>query len=68
MLSQSPDPHFPYRLLVGAVQMPWEEGLRSTVEWYKKYTSRYGNIESALVPHPCNGAPVAVAGDVEEAT
>lgn len=33
-------------------QMSWEEGLRTTVEWYKKYTSRYGNIDNALVAHP----------------
>jgi len=33
-------------------KMPWEEGLKTTVEWYKKYTSRYGNIENALVAHP----------------
>lgn len=33
-------------------QMSWEEGLKTTVEWYKKYTSRYGNIDSALVAHP----------------
>jgi UDP-glucose 4,6-dehydratase len=33
-------------------EMPWEEGLQTTVEWYKKYTSRYGNIEGALVAHP----------------
>jgi len=32
--------------------MPWEEGLLETVEWYKKYTSRYGNIDAALVAHP----------------
>jgi len=32
--------------------MPWEQGLQETVEWYKKYTSRYGNIEAALVAHP----------------
>ena len=30
----------------------WEEGLSTTVEWYKKYTYRYGNIDSALVAHP----------------
>jgi UDP-glucose 4,6-dehydratase len=30
----------------------WEEGLKSTVEWYKKYTGRYGNIDNALVAHP----------------
>lgn len=33
-------------------QMTWEEGLRTTVEWYRKYTSRYGNIDQALVAHP----------------
>ena len=33
-------------------QMSWEEGLKTTVEWYKKYTSRYGNIDNALVAHP----------------
>lgn len=33
-------------------EMTWEEGLRTTVEWYKKYTSRYGNIDNALVAHP----------------
>jgi UDP-glucose 4,6-dehydratase len=32
--------------------MSWEEGLLTTVEWYKKYTSRYGNIDAALVAHP----------------
>jgi UDP-glucose 4,6-dehydratase len=38
----------------------WEEGLRSTVEWYKRYSGRYGNIESALVPHPCPAASPAI--------
>mmetsp|Transcript_1718 Transcript_1718/g.2469 ORF Transcript_1718/g.2469 Transcript_1718/m.2469 type:complete len:349 (-) Transcript_1718:274-1320(-) len=33
-------------------QMSWKEGLQITVDWYKKYTSRYGNIEQALVAHP----------------
>jgi len=33
-------------------EMSWEEGLATTVEWYKKYTSRYGNIDNALVAHP----------------
>jgi UDP-glucose 4,6-dehydratase len=33
-------------------KMSWEEGLKTTVDWYKKYTSRYGNIEDALVAHP----------------
>jgi len=32
--------------------MSWEDGLLTTVEWYKKYTSRYGNIDAALVAHP----------------
>lgn len=30
----------------------WEEGLAYTFEWYRKYSSRYGPIESALVAHP----------------
>lgn len=33
-------------------KMSWEEGLKTTVEWYKKYTHRYGNIDAALVAHP----------------
>jgi UDP-glucose 4,6-dehydratase len=33
-------------------KMSWEEGLKITVDWYKKYTSRYGNIDNALVAHP----------------
>jgi len=33
-------------------EMSWEEGLKTTVDWYKKYTYRYGNIDAALVAHP----------------
>jgi len=33
-------------------EMAWEEGLKTTVEWYKTYSYRYGNIEGALVAHP----------------
>lgn len=33
-------------------EVTWEDGLTETVEWYKKYTKRYGNIDSALVAHP----------------
>lgn len=33
-------------------EMSWEEGLKKTVDWYQKYTSRYGNIDRALVAHP----------------
>jgi len=33
-------------------EMDWEEGLKTTVEWYTKYTDRFGNIEDALVAHP----------------
>jgi UDP-glucose 4,6-dehydratase len=45
-------------------EMKWEEGLKTTVEWYKKYTSRYGNIEQALVAHPrmLDSAPVVPDG------
>ncbi|GAB5030792.1 dtdp-glucose-dehydratase [Nannochloropsis oceanica] len=34
----------------------WEDGLNKTVEWYKQYTGRYGNIDCALVAHPRSGA------------
>ena len=33
-------------------KMSWEEGLKHTVEWYKKNTYRYGDISNALVAHP----------------
>jgi UDP-glucose 4,6-dehydratase len=33
-------------------EMSWEEGLKTTVDWYRTYTNRYGNIENALVAHP----------------
>jgi UDP-glucose 4,6-dehydratase len=33
-------------------EMSWEEGLKTTVDWYKDFTNRYGNIEKALVAHP----------------
>jgi UDP-glucose 4,6-dehydratase len=46
-------------------QMSWEEGLQTTVDWYKKYTSRYGNIDAALVAHPRMVGVAAV--DVDKA-
>lgn len=36
-------------------QVSWEEGLAITVDWYRKYSSRYGDIDSALVAHPRAG-------------
>lgn len=36
-------------------QMTWEEGLKHTVSWYKNFTTRYGNIDTALVAHPREG-------------
>ena len=33
-------------------EMSWDEGIRKTVDWYKNYTNRYGNIDQALVAHP----------------
>jgi len=33
-------------------KMSWQDGLKATVDWYKKYTYRYGNIDAALVAHP----------------
>lgn len=49
-------------------QMSWEEGLNTTVEWYKKYTSRFGNIDDALVAHPRIGvAPGAAVTNTDNA-
>ncbi|KAL7438316.1 hypothetical protein ACHAXM_006299 [Skeletonema potamos] len=47
-------------------EMSWEEGLQNTVEWYKKYTGRFGNIDDALVAHPRIGvAPGSTVTNVE---
>ena len=46
-------------------EMSWEEGLAITVEWYRKYSSRYGNIDEALVAHPRRGSTFA-GGDAAE--
>jgi hypothetical protein len=32
--------------------MSWEEGLTTTVEWFKTHSGRFGIIEDALVAHP----------------
>jgi UDP-glucose 4,6-dehydratase len=36
-------------------QVSWQEGLARTVEWYRQYSSRYGDIDAALVAHPRAG-------------
>lgn len=36
-------------------QVSWMDGLRLTVDWYKQNSSRFGNIETALVAHPRAG-------------
>jgi len=36
-------------------KVSWSDGLAMTVDWYKKNTGRYGNIDSALVAHPRAG-------------
>ena len=36
-------------------QMTWEVGLNHTVNWYKNFSTRYGNIDTALVAHPREG-------------
>lgn len=36
-------------------EMSWEEGLRITFEWYKRFSGRYGNIDNALQAHPRAG-------------
>jgi dTDP-glucose 4,6-dehydratase len=33
-------------------QVSWEDGLKRTFEWYQKNSSRFGDIETALVAHP----------------
>ena len=33
----------------------WEDGIQRTFEWYKTYSHRYGNIDTALVAHPRAG-------------
>mmetsp|Transcript_22184 Transcript_22184/g.71530 ORF Transcript_22184/g.71530 Transcript_22184/m.71530 type:complete len:263 (+) Transcript_22184:304-1092(+) len=33
-------------------QVSWEDGLAKTVDWYRKYSHRYNDIERALVAHP----------------
>lgn len=36
-------------------QISWEIGLQRTFDWYKKYSGRFGDIDSALVAHPRAG-------------
>jgi UDP-glucose 4,6-dehydratase len=36
-------------------QVSWEEGLRRTFEWFKLFSERFGNIDTALVAHPRAG-------------
>lgn len=36
-------------------EVSWEAGLKLTVEWYKKYSGNWDNVESALVAHPRRG-------------
>eukprot|EP00586_Coscinodiscus_wailesii_P001600 CAMPEP_0172484512 /NCGR_PEP_ID=MMETSP1066-20121228/12004_1 /TAXON_ID=671091 /ORGANISM="Coscinodiscus wailesii, Strain CCMP2513" /LENGTH=371 /DNA_ID=CAMNT_0013249099 /DNA_START=87 /DNA_END=1202 /DNA_ORIENTATION=- len=47
-------------------EMSWKEGLETTVEWYKKYSYRYGNIEAALVAHPRIGGGGESTFDAEK--
>ena len=41
-------------------QVSWEAGLKTTVEWYRKHSGRYANIEQALVAHPRIGEGASV--------
>lgn len=36
-------------------EVTWEDGLKNTFEWYKTHSSRFGDIENALVAHPRAG-------------
>ncbi|GAB5030007.1 dtdp-glucose-dehydratase [Nannochloropsis oceanica] len=39
-------------------EVSWEDGLAETIQWYiHKAQNRWGNIESALVPHPKGPLP-----------
>ena len=40
------------KLLGWAPTVPWKEGLKRTVEWYKQHDNHWDSIEGALVPHP----------------
>lgn len=33
-------------------KVSFEDGLKKTVEWYKKYKNNWDNIDKAIVPHP----------------
>jgi len=33
-------------------EVPWEQGLKMTYDWYLKHSDRFGNIDAALVAHP----------------
>jgi UDP-glucose 4,6-dehydratase len=36
-------------------EVTWEKGIQHTFEWYKTHSSRFGDIERALVAHPRAG-------------
>jgi hypothetical protein len=36
-------------------QVSWEDGLKTTFEWYRRNSVRFGDIEAALVAHPRAG-------------
>ena len=36
-------------------QVSWEDGIKTTFEWYRTNSHRFGDIEHALVPHPRAG-------------
>jgi len=43
-------------------KMPFDEGLRRTVEWYTAHSGRYGNIAAALEAHPLAGSDALESG------
>jgi len=48
-------------------EVSFEDGLQRTVEWYKKYSGNWDDVESALVAHPRRGfSGRAWAGKQEE--
>ena len=71
--SHHPNPNHRYTVNSEALKelgwkerVSWEEGLKATVDWYMLHNGRYGDIESALVPHPSSRPHGECAAGIEE--
>jgi UDP-glucose 4,6-dehydratase len=45
-------------------EVTWEEGLKRTVEWYKKFSGNWDDITTALVAHPRRAGSVLVVSEL----